>query len=134
LFQDVPDWLAPAQASAKYTWSASVADLGLGQLPQAKLYGIMPHMHQLGHRYRMSLDAGSGWQCAADVSHWNFHWQRMYFYANPYSLGANSKIEVTCDFDTSSRKEPVYPGWGTGNEMCLATLYFTVPLADLAGP
>jgi len=38
---------------------------------------------------------------------------------------------VTCDYDTSSVDAPVRPGWGTGNEMCLATLFFTVPAGAL---
>ena len=38
----------------------------------------------------------------------------------------------TCEFDTSADKEPITPGWGTQNEMCLATLYMTVPLSALA--
>jgi hypothetical protein len=34
---------------------------------------------------------------------------------------------VTCDYDTASAQAPVLPGWGTGNEMCLTTLFLTVP-------
>jgi hypothetical protein len=37
---------------------------------------------------------------------------------------------VTCDYDTRSVKDPVLPGWGTSNEMCLATLYFTAPASS----
>jgi hypothetical protein len=51
----------------------------------------------------------------------------MYFYAQPLLLTPRSRLEVTCDYDTSSVTEPVLPGWGTRNEMCLATLYFTAP-------
>jgi hypothetical protein len=62
-----------------------------------------------------------------DVQSWDFHWQRMYFYEKPWELNADSQFEITCDYDTSSAQEPVTPGWGTNNEMCLATLFFTVP-------
>jgi hypothetical protein len=66
-----------------------------------------------------------------DVQNWDFHWQRMYFYAQPLAMSAGSRIEVTCDYDTSAETEPVLPGWGTRNEMCLATMYFTMPAAQL---
>jgi hypothetical protein len=55
----------------------------------------------------------------------------MYFYEQPIQLDSSTSIEVTCDFDTSSKSQPVLPGWGTQNEMCLATLFVTVPLAAL---
>jgi hypothetical protein len=66
------------------------------------------------------------------VQHWDFHWQRMYFYQEPLTVTQDSRISVTCDYDTSDVKTPVKPGWGTRNEMCLATLYFTVPLSALS--
>jgi hypothetical protein len=123
-----PDTLAPVMPSVKYTWKTTVADLGLGGIPGLQLYGIMPHMHQLGHRYNLSLIGGSsGSTCAANVDNWNFHWQRMYFYSNPYAMNDTSELQVTCDYDTTSRTDAVLPGWGTRNEMCLATLYFTFP-------
>jgi len=55
----------------------------------------------------------------------------MYFYQAPHDLNASSKIGVSCDYDTSTRTDPVLPGWGTRNEMCLATMYFTAPLAAM---
>jgi hypothetical protein len=89
----------------------------------------MPHMHERGHKLRMRVqtDAASAMRCAVDVQRWDFHWQRMYFYEQPWELGADSRIEVTCDYDTSTAQTPVMPGWGTGNEMCLTTLFLTVP-------
>jgi hypothetical protein len=70
-------------------------------------------------------------ECAADVQKWDFNWQRMYFYEQPIVLSADSEIEVTCDYDTEGLDEPVLPGWGTRNEMCLAVLYFSLPKAAL---
>jgi hypothetical protein len=51
----------------------------------------------------------------------------MYFYAEPMIIKPDTRLSVTCDYDTSSVQVPVKPGWGTRNEMCLATLFFTVP-------
>lgn len=132
LQQPMPASLEPGRSSVTYSWNVKLSDMGFGDVSQLKLQGIMPHMHQLGHKYRMMLDQGSGPQCAIDVQNWDFHWQRMYFYQTPHDLNASSKIGVTCDFDTSSRTDPVLPGWGTRNEMCLATVYFTAPLAVMS--
>jgi len=57
------------------------------------------------------------------VDDWDFNWQRIYWYENPISLAAGDQWEITCTFDTSDSDEPVYPGWGTKNEMCLTVLY-----------
>jgi hypothetical protein len=123
-----PATLQAGQPSVKYSWSASAAELGVSDIPGLQLYGIMPHMHQRGHKYRMTVGASATSQaCDADVQNWDFHWQRTYFYAEPTPFTANSQIDVTCDFDTSTATEPVLPGWGTRNEMCLAVLYFTFP-------
>jgi mono/diheme cytochrome c family protein len=122
-----PALLQAGKASVKYTWSKSLQDFGIAQLPDLQLNGVMPHMHQLGRKYQLAITSGANEECAANVKNWDFHWQRMYFYDEPPALAANSAFNVTCDYDTSGVTEPVQPGWGTSNEMCLATLYFTVP-------
>jgi len=127
--------LPPGQASTVFTWRETMKELGLDSLSGVELHGVMPHMHQLGRKYQLRVATGSTpMQCAADVQRWDFHWQRMYFFAKPWKLDADSAFEVSCDFDTSSVSEPVSPGWGTRNEMCLATLYLTVPAAQLMAP
>jgi hypothetical protein len=113
----------------KYTWRKTIADLGLGSVANLQLRGVFPHMHELKHKYQMKLDAdGSGDRCAVNVDQWNFHWQRMYFYTNPYALSSASSVEVTCDYDTSSKTQPIFPGWGTRNEMCTGIFYLTAPI------
>lgn len=131
LGDETPESLAPGEKSVRFSWRQSAEELGISDLSSVELYVVMPHMHELGHKYRMTVvDDGQQRQCAADVQRWDFHWQRMYFYAQPLVLSAGSSVEVTCDFDTSQRTSPVLPGWGTQNEMCLATLFVTVPLAQ----
>jgi hypothetical protein len=132
LYSDTPASLAPGQTSVKYTWESHVSDY-FGDLPGVELYGIMPHMHQRGHKYRMNFgsdDASLG--CGIDVGTWDFHWQHMYFYASPLAMTQDTRVQVTCDYDTSADTEPVLPGWGTRNEMCLATMYFVVPASALS--
>jgi hypothetical protein len=129
----VPDQLPAGQASVPYTWKRSLSELGLDGVPGLKLYGVMPHMHQRGVKYQLRVKSADSqpMACAADVQRWDFHWQRMYFYEQPWAIGAGAEFELTCDFDTSDATSPVLPGWGTRNEMCLATLYFTVPVGAL---
>jgi mono/diheme cytochrome c family protein len=130
LYDDVPHALAPGQPSVKFTWKRDLKDY-FGDLPNVELLGLMPHMHQRGHKYRLNLGAGGDLGCAMDVPSWDFHWQRMYFYAQPLAVTSSSQLEVTCDYDTSGDTDPVLPGWGTRNEMCLATMYFAIPAAEL---
>lgn len=51
----------------------------------------------------------------------------MYLYEQRVLLNPESELHVTCDFNTSREVAPALPGGGTANEMCLATLSFTVP-------
>jgi hypothetical protein len=129
IYDSTPEQLAPGKPSVKYSWQRSVPQLGLGGVADITLRGVMPHMHELGHKYRMNVVDGTQQACGVDVQRWDFHWQRMYFYAEPIPLTQHDAIQVTCDFDTSSKSDPVLPGWGTQNEMCLATLFVTVPIA-----
>jgi hypothetical protein len=139
LFDDEPDTLEPGKASVLYSFERTVQELDLEdstggalaatRLAELKLWGVMPHMHERGRKFQMRVqsNADSDLTCAVDVQSWDFHWQRMYFYEKPWELNADSRFEITCDYDTSSAQAPVTPGWGTNNEMCLATLFFTVP-------
>jgi hypothetical protein len=127
---DGPFTLAPGEPSAKFTWTVSVADLGLGAIPDLQLYGVGPHMHQRGRKIDVKVgDPADARSCAVDVRNWDFHWQRFYFYKAARDVDANTPVNVTCDYDTSSDTTSILPGWGTRNEMCLAALYFTAPLA-----
>ncbi|HEY0462875.1 MAG TPA: hypothetical protein VGC79_01645, partial [Polyangiaceae bacterium] len=124
-----PATLAPGKPSVKYNWTQKLADFGLAGVPDLQLNGVMPHMHQLGRKYQLQVSTASGNACAADIQNWDFHWQRMYFYDKPRTLDASTEFKVTCDYETASVTEPVLPGWGTSNEMCLATLYLTAPIS-----
>ncbi|MDC0667951.1 monooxygenase [Nannocystis radixulma] len=123
-----PVQLAPGEESVKYSFDFEPAQLLLGSGAQTgELLGIFPHMHQYGRKQRVELIEGdAGPRCAADVQRWDFGWQLYYFYDEPLPLTLNSKLRITCDYDTRSATDPVLPGWGTNNEMCLAGV-FIVP-------
>lgn len=127
IFDGDPDTLPPGEASVEYTWSIPLGfvlpDFGTERLD---LYGVLPHMHDFGHRIDMWLSGPDGDECAAEVLQWDFDWQLMYFYDEPLALTGDKTLTVTCDYDTRGATEPVAPGWGTQNEMCLMGL-FVVP-------
>jgi hypothetical protein len=130
LFRDQPVALPPGQSSVKFTWSMTGKEMGMGpEFPYVDIVGVMPHMHERGVRKQMRLGPDGGpMACAANVDRWDFNWQKFYFYeGTPPRLEANSRLEVTCEYDTSKDSAPVMPGWGTRNEMCSALLMVTLP-------
>lgn len=88
-----------------------------------KLWGVAPHMHTLGTDMQLSLRSQN--RCAMDLHHWNFHWQRMFFYQSPLSVNGGETLDVRCHFDTSTKTEVTTWGEGTSDEMCLVYGYFT---------
>lgn len=122
-----PDTLPPGQADAKYTWTKTGKQLGLGGITSAELVAVMPHMHGRGLRQTMTLDGSS---CASHLEGWDFHWQKFYFYETRPKVSQNTQFQVTCEYDTSADTVPVSPGWGTGNEMCLNILMIALPATN----
>ncbi|MCX4246439.1 monooxygenase [Paraliomyxa miuraensis] len=124
IFEGDPIELPPGEPSVEFTWEMPVGEmLGWFGLPGVDLYGVFPHMHEYGRSIDMHIDGPSGSECAAEVRNWDFHWQLQYFFQQPRALQPDEVLRVTCDFDTVGADEPVLPGWGTHNEMCLMGLY-----------
>jgi hypothetical protein len=130
--QKQPDTLRPGMPKISYTWKKTMAEMGLDMAPTLEIVGVMPHMHQRGRSSELHvMGAGGRNDCLARVDNWNFHWQKFYFYkGNRPTLSADSQVQLTCDYDTSSDHEAVLPGWGTRNEMCLDTM-MVVPRAGM---
>ncbi len=128
LRKGTPDSLAAGQASVKYTWTKTAAQLGLPGSFDVSVMGVMPHMHARGRKQEIRLRTGDGPDaCVARVDAWNFNWQKAYFYKTAPVIKPTSAITVTCDYDTSADGAAVMPGWGTQNEMCLAVLFVALP-------
>ena len=87
----------------------------------------MPHMHERGVRQTMMMGPAGSMSCASRIENWDFHWQEFYLYRTPPRITPDTQIEVTCEYDTSRDRDPVFPGWGTRNEMCLNVLMVALP-------
>jgi hypothetical protein len=114
---------------AEYSWELGYDEaLAATGAPYLDVYGIFPHMHGTGRTQRVEIVKAAGaTACAVDVRAWNFDWQLYYLYKQPLRLERGDKLRVTCGYDTSGRKEPVLPGWGTANEMCFLGLFLVPP-------
>jgi hypothetical protein len=119
----MPDTLRPGMPKVSYTWQKSMMDAGLPAGTTLDVVAVMPHMHQRGKSNELRFINGAQNDCVAQIQNWNFHWQKAYFYKGTRpTLTSDSQIQLTCDYDTSADHDPVLPGWGTRNEMCLDAL------------
>jgi mono/diheme cytochrome c family protein len=128
LATDEPAALPPGQKSVSYTWARSVEEMLGGPIAvPLELISLGAHMHERGRKWTYELDNGSGFECIGRVNRWDFNWQRKYDYAVAPVLTGSSQLRLTCEYDTSADTEPVLPGWGTRNEMCLSVMMLAFP-------
>lgn len=126
LFEGTPHGLAPGKAEETFTWTFPTEwYIGWNGSESLELWGFFPHMHERGTNMRVRVLDSQGDEigCLGEVPRWDFGWQLWYFYEQPIVLEPGQLIEVTCTYDTSGDEEPILPGWGTHNEMCLTGLY-----------
>ena len=119
--------LPPGDPAARFSWKSTFADMGLATVPTADLIAVMPHMHGRGVRQTMTFRPAGSETCVSHLEDWDFHWQRVYFFRDRPKLTPSTRVEVTCEYDTSKDTTPVLPGWGTRNEMCLNGLMIAYP-------
>jgi hypothetical protein len=124
-----PESLAPGMPSVAFSWSRSGAQMGVPAGATLDLVGVMPHMHTRGVRKQMTITGPDGVaRCAAKVDRWDFNWQKFYFYKGTLPrIDSGSQIQMTCEYNTAMDQMPVFPGWGTRNEMCIAILMLALP-------
>lgn len=113
----------PNQQAASYRWEIPLSD----RLPgSAKIRWVAPHMHTYGRQARSELRHADGTtSCLADVPRWDFHWQRIYDYAQPVELLPSDTVVNTCTYDTRGRSTPLTWGVRTEDEMCLVVVGLT---------
>lgn len=108
------------------------------------IFGIYPHMHQLGTRVRSEFQrAGAALAPLFDIPQWNFNWQGAYFFpdASPITLQAADSLRISCHYDTTlvngkdragnNRTSPIPFGENTTDEMCFGFVY-GVPIPSVA--
>jgi hypothetical protein len=127
LMKGTPEALPPGQESVRFEYTRQGNEMGLPPEVPASILGVLPHMHVRGRKYSFEVDNGAGFECQARISRWDFDWQRIYDYAAPPALTADTRIRVTCDYDTRTESAPVQPGWGTRNEMCTTIMMLGLP-------
>ena len=99
----------------------------------ASVWGVIPHMHQLGRRVQVRVlpPAGQAGEetCLVDVPRWDFQWQQFYFFQSRTGLPVkqDARLRLDCTWDNPS-DQTVRWGEGTGDEMCLAFVYVTGPV------
>lgn len=116
---DEPILLEPGNPNLEFTWEAPMAWFMPEGLEAIDIFGGFPHMHEFGRKMHVSLVGADSSMCMGDVPRWDFAWQLYYFYEQPLRALPTDTLRVTCTYDTTSVTEPIFPGWGTRNEMCL---------------
>lgn len=106
------------------------------------LYSVMPHMHMLGKSIKVTMTPPEGAeQTLVSIPHWDYNWQETYFFKEPISVKAGTKLHVEALYDNSS-KNPMNPnnpprmvtfGEQTFNEMCFVFLGGSSPNAVTGG-
>jgi mono/diheme cytochrome c family protein len=107
---DIPAGAADWRTSASYALPKSVT-----------LVGIVPHMHLLGKAVTVRAELPDGTiEQLVDIPAWNYAWQDEYYYEQPFSLPAGTRIVMEGVFDNSAdnpsnpSKPPRRVVWGDG--------------------
>lgn len=89
------------------------------------VWGILPHMHEIGTKYRLERVRAGEVSCMMNVKRWDFNWQLGYFLDEPIRILPTDVLRTTCTFDSRSRTETTVFGEDTSDEMCLAAIFVT---------
>lgn len=108
----------------------------------ARLLGLMPHMHIRGKAFRYELVDPSGQsEVLLDVPRYDFNWQLSYLFAQPRDVAAGSTLKVTGWFDNSTgnaaNPDPTkMVKWGpqTDDEMLIGYVEYYLPGGEPGSP
>ncbi|MET0387005.1 MAG: hypothetical protein ABW321_13650 [Polyangiales bacterium] len=116
--------LPPGKTDAEEIVRGTLASKLASGTGPVQIYGVFPHMHELGRTIKVSVKrASDGDSCLVDAPRYDFHWQRMYFFDEPITVDANDELSVHCVYDTTTRTAVTQWGEGTQDEMCVAGLF-----------
>ncbi len=100
-------------------------------LEAGELQSIMPHMHMLGKKIKVTMTPPGGKaQTLIDIRDWDYNWQETYFLEQPIKFKEGTKFNVVAVYDNSEKNpnNPFQPpqwvrfGEQTDNEMCFVFL------------
>lgn len=89
-----------------------------------KVWGVMPHMHRRGAKFRYELATGSTNTCLLAIDAWQYTWQETFMFAAPIDVPAGSQARVSCTWNNELDR-PLVWGEGTDQEMCVSFAYVT---------
>lgn len=126
LLDPEPAHLPAGEPAAEFRWSMALDEVpsqDLSHLGDIEVLGVLPHMHERGRTMSIEFGDPADPACGAKVDQWDYAWQQAFFLEDPVRMHVSDEMHVSCTFDTTDATEPVGPGFGTGDEMCLAGLY-----------
>ena len=65
--------------------------------------------------------------CPMNVPYYRFYWQLVYTYSEPILMQRDDMLEPNCVFDSTGQTSTNHWGDGTEDEMCLITVFASVP-------
>jgi peroxiredoxin len=75
----------------------------------ATIYSVMPHMHLLGKRVKITMTPPDGEPTVlVEIAQWDYNWQETYWLAKPVAAKAGTRFEIEAVFD-NSEKNPNNP-------------------------
>lgn len=94
--------------------------------PTTHVFGIWPHMHQIGTHFRVDFNLGGTTQTPIDET-WNFGDQKLWQYPGDgpamFDVAGGDSITTTCTY-TNNTGAPVSVGESSTEEMCFNFLYY----------
>jgi peroxiredoxin len=99
---------------------------GLQVTSDCTIYNVMPHMHLLGKKVKVTMiPPGEAAKPLVAIDDWDYNWQETYTFKQPIKLKAGTWLEVEAVFDNSASNpnNPAFPprpvlfGEQTTNEM-----------------
>jgi len=68
-----------------------------------KIWGVLPHTHLRGTRWRYTLEKPDGTsQVVLDIPRYDFNWQTYYFFSTPLEIAPGSKLKSVAWYDNAT--------------------------------
>ena len=123
-----PDWLdgegmlIPANSTATHSFAYTLSG-GYELL----IHSSALHMHRQGQHGRFWITHPDETEtCLLEIDDWDFDWQQSYKLVDPVLIQNGDTLTVECTWNNVTDEDMAW-GEGTGDEMCLSTMFITLP-------